>query len=87
MDMEYAGACNSNVAPEDKGIHIGAVVLIMYVRRACHLFEDRFSLFSVALVYFIGGAIFNRLVKHRSGINLVPHAQFWIGLPLLAIVR
>lgn len=45
-----------------------------------------FSLFSCALAYFVIGAIYNGLVKHRSGINLIPHAQFWIGFPLHAIV-
>jgi hypothetical protein len=45
-----------------------------------------FSLFSFTLVYFLVGAIYNGLVKHRSGINLIPQAEFWIGLPLHAIV-
>ena len=38
------------------------------------------------LAYFIIGAIYNGLVKHRSGINLLPNAQFWISLPLYMIV-
>jgi hypothetical protein len=32
------------------------------------------------------GVGYNGLVKHKSGINLLPQAQFWIGLPLHAIV-
>lgn len=44
------------------------------------------SLFSVLLAYFVVGMTYNGLVKRQSGINLLPHAQFWISLPVHAIV-
>lgn len=45
-----------------------------------------FSLFSVALVYFGAGMLYNKFVNHQSGIQILPHAQFWIGFPLYTIV-
>ena len=46
-----------------------------------------FSLFVVVCVYLIGGVLYNAFVKHQTGINLLPQAQFWIKLPLHAIVN
>jgi len=70
MTFDYAGACYYGKEPE-KGIGGGAVFLII--------------LFSLILAYFIVGVSYNAFVKQRSGINLLPQAQFWIGLPLNAI--
>jgi len=70
MTFDYAGACYYGKEP-DKGPDGGAIFLII--------------LFSVALAYFVVGITYNAFVKHRSGIQLLPQAKFWIGLPLNAI--
>jgi hypothetical protein len=86
MIFSYAGACKNGQDPTKNGISPAALFLIMYVWNTSRILKLFFSLFSSALVYFIVGAIYNGLVKHRSGINLIPNAKFWIGLPLYAIV-
>lgn len=67
--MKYSGACKPK--PQEGGITAGGVFLII--------------LFVTTLVYFIFGALYNGCIKHRSGIHLIPQAQFWIGLPLYMI--
>jgi hypothetical protein len=71
MIFNYAGACKNGQGPTKDKISPGAIFVIV--------------LFVSALVYFLIGAAYNGLVKHRSGINLIPNAKFWIGLPLHAI--
>ena len=56
---------------------------IAFINSMCSVL---FSLFSVILVYFIVGVAYNGLVNHKSGVHLLPQAQFWIGLPVNAIV-
>jgi hypothetical protein len=91
MTFDYNGACLNNGKAPKKEISAGAIFLIMYVWKPSSFLKENiifscFSLFSSALAYFIIGASYNGLVKHRSGINLLPQTQFWIGLPLYAIV-
>ncbi len=78
MTFDYPGACLHGKEPE-KGISGGAVFLIMYA-------NSTRSLFSVALVYFIVGISYNAFFRQRSGLTLLPQAQFWVGLPLYFIV-
>ncbi|CAF1195935.1 unnamed protein product [Rotaria sp. Silwood1] len=70
LTFDYDGACFNGQEPSN-GLSGGAVFLII--------------LFSVTFVYMVGGLLYNGFVQHKSGLNLLPHAQFWIGLPLYAI--
>ncbi|CAF0998067.1 unnamed protein product [Adineta steineri] len=67
MTFDYPGACYQGKEPE-KGMSGGAVFLLI--------------LFSVAVAYFLIGMAYNGFVKHKSGVNLIPQASFWIGLPI-----
>jgi hypothetical protein len=39
------------------------------------------SLVVLAFVYFVGGFIFLRFVKHREGGDAIPNREFWADLP------
>ncbi|CAF0955997.1 unnamed protein product [Adineta ricciae] len=70
MTFDFPGACIHEDEPK-KGLSGGSVFLLI--------------LFSVLIAYFLVGVAYNGLYKHKSGIHLIPQAEFWISLPLLAI--
>ncbi|UJR09546.1 hypothetical protein I4U23_013783 [Adineta vaga] len=70
MTFDFPGACAHGEEPE-KGMSGGAIFLLI--------------VFCTLVTYFIVGIGYNGLVKHQSGINLIPNAEFWVGLPLHAI--
>ncbi|CAF0928293.1 unnamed protein product [Adineta steineri] len=39
----------------------------------------------LAMIYLIGFMTFNKFQRHESGINILPHRQFWISLPGYAL--
>ncbi|CAF0941553.1 unnamed protein product [Adineta ricciae] len=70
MTFDFPGACIHEDKPK-KGLSGGSVFLLI--------------LFSVLIAYFLVGVAYNGLYKHKSGVHLIPQAEFWISLPLLAI--
>ena len=38
----------------------------------------------LALVYFLGFAIYNKVHHHRTGVDIIAHRTFWISLPVYA---
>lgn len=76
LTYNYYGACyqgrSTTPKPDgDNGLTGGAIFLII--------------LFSVIGAYFLFGIAYNGLVNHHSGVKLIPHSDFWIGLPIHAI--
>jgi 1,2-dihydroxy-3-keto-5-methylthiopentene dioxygenase len=36
---------------------------------------------SLIFVYFVGGIIFMKFVKHAEGIEIIPNVEFWVAIP------
>jgi len=35
----------------------------------------------LTVLYFVGGAIYNKFVQHKEGIEIIPNVEFWMSLP------
>jgi uncharacterized membrane protein YgcG len=35
----------------------------------------------LTVIYFVGGAIFNKFVRHKEGLEIIPNVEFWLALP------
>jgi hypothetical protein len=35
----------------------------------------------VTVLYFVGGALFNKFVRHKEGLEIIPNVEFWLALP------
>ena len=89
MTFDFPGACTHEDKPK-KGLSGGSVFLLMYVgnfQTCVKNYTLIFRLFSVLTAYFLVGVAYNGLYRHKTGVHLIPQAEFWISLPLLAIVR
>jgi len=41
------------------------------------------TLLALTVAYFVAGLLWNHFHEHHTGIELVPHLEFWVGLPSL----
>lgn len=44
------------------------------------------SLFSLSILYLVGGVAYQKFKNHATGIDLIPNVHFWIALPGLVKV-
>jgi len=35
----------------------------------------------LTILYFIVGAVVNKFVRHKEGIEIIPNVEFWMALP------
>jgi hypothetical protein len=66
------------------GLSGGSILLIMYT--TINKITEFNSFFTTATVYFAGGLIFLKFVRHAEGVSMVPNVEFWSSLPGLVKV-
>jgi len=35
----------------------------------------------LTVLYFVAGAVFNKFVRHKEGLEIIPNVEFWVALP------
>ncbi|CAF0720230.1 unnamed protein product [Adineta steineri] len=68
--LSHKCACWNGCKSSSDGLPGGAIFIII--------------LLVLAVVYFAGFAVYNKVHHHRTGADIIPHRTFWVSLPTYA---